>query len=82
VKGEPPLKLDSGPPKLPLKEYMRLEARFQMTQKLDPERYQQLLEWAQHSTLERYAVYEQLSKVVVPQTTHIPDQSAPPADEG
>ncbi len=80
VKGEPPLKLDSGPPKLPLREYMRLEARFRMTEKLDPERYQQLLKWAQHSTLERYGVYEQLSKMVVPQTTHIPDASPPPEE--
>jgi len=80
VKGEPPLKLDSGPPKLRLEEYMRGEARFRMTEKLDPERYRELLKWAQRSALERYAVYEQLSKVVVPQTTHIPDASPPPEE--
>ncbi len=76
--GEPPLKLDSAHPKLPLEEYMKLEARFRMTEKADPERYRQLLAWARKANEQRFAVYEQLAKLVVPQTTHIPDRGPPP----
>jgi pyruvate-ferredoxin/flavodoxin oxidoreductase len=78
--GEPPLKLDSGAPKLKVKEYMQEEARFRITEHLDPERYKQLLAWAQKDTEQRYAVYEQLSKLVIPQVTDIPDRSPPPVD--
>jgi pyruvate-ferredoxin/flavodoxin oxidoreductase len=78
--GEPPLKLDSGAPKLPVKDYMREEARFRITQTLDPERYKRLLHWAQRDAEQRFAVYEQLSKVVIPQVAEIPDQSPPPKD--
>jgi len=80
VAGEPPLKLDSGPPKLKVKDYMQEEARFRITEHLDPERYKQLLAWAQKDTEQRFAVYEQLSKLVVPQLTDIPDPTPPPAD--
>ena len=78
--GEPPLKLDSGPPKLKVKDYMQEEARFRITEHLNPERYKQLLRWAQKDTEQRYAVYEQLSKIVVPQIADIPDTRPPPVD--
>jgi pyruvate-ferredoxin/flavodoxin oxidoreductase len=77
--GQPPLVLDSGGPKLPVKEYMRQEARFRITEKLDPDRYRLLLGWAQRNTEQRYSVYEQLSKVIVPQVNEIPDVGPPPA---
>jgi pyruvate-ferredoxin/flavodoxin oxidoreductase len=77
--GEPPLKLDSSAPKIPAKTYMQNETRFRMTEKLDPERYKQLLRWAQKATEQRFAVYEQLAKVIVPQTGAIPE-AEPPAD--
>jgi pyruvate-ferredoxin/flavodoxin oxidoreductase len=77
--GQPPLVLDSGPPKIPVKDYMREEARFRITESLDPERYKQLLAWAQQNVTQRYGVYEQLAKVVVPQATAIPDVRPPPA---
>ncbi len=76
--GQPPLMLDSAGPKLPVKDYMRQEARFRITEKLDAERYKQLLTWAQRSTEQRYSVYEQLSRVVVPQVNAIPDPGPPP----
>jgi len=38
------------------------------------------LSWAQKDTEQRYAVYEQLSKLVIPQVTDIPDRSPPPAE--
>ena len=79
--GEPPLKLDSGPPKLPVKEYMKQEARFRITENLDVDRYHQLLQWAQRDAERRYAVYEQLSKMTIPQVADIPDTSAPPQDQ-
>jgi pyruvate-ferredoxin/flavodoxin oxidoreductase len=71
--GLPPLQLDSAAPKIPVKDYMRNETRFRMTEKLDPERYKMLLKWAQRSTEQRFAVYEQLAKLTVPQTGAIPD---------
>jgi pyruvate-ferredoxin/flavodoxin oxidoreductase len=77
--GQAPLVLDSGPGKLPVREYMRQEARFRITETLDPERYRQLLAWAQQNVTQRYGVYEQLAKVVVPQATAIPDVRPPPA---
>jgi len=77
--GQPPLVLDSGPAKLPVREYMREEARFRITETLDPDRYKQLLAWAQQNVTQRYGVYEQLAKVVVPQATAIPDVRPPPA---
>jgi len=76
--GQPPLVLDSAGPKLPVKEYMRQETRFRITEKLDPDRYKLLLGWAQRNTEQRYSVYEQLSRVVVPQVNEIPDVSPPP----
>jgi len=76
--GQPPLVLDSGPAKLPVRDYMREEARFRITETLDPERYKQLLAWAQQNVTQRYGVYEQLAKVVVPQGTTIPDVRPPP----
>ena len=76
--GLPPLILDSGGPKLPVKEYMRQEARFRITERLDPDRYKLLLGWAQRNTEQRYSVYEQLSKVIVPQVNEIPDAGPPP----
>jgi pyruvate-ferredoxin/flavodoxin oxidoreductase len=78
--GEPPLKLDSGVPKIPVKEYMRNETRFRMTEKLDPERYKKLLTWAQRATEQRFSVYQQLSHVTIPQTTALPE-GEPPASE-
>jgi pyruvate-ferredoxin/flavodoxin oxidoreductase len=78
--GEPPLKLDSGAPKLRVKEYMQQETRFRITEHLDPQRYKQLLAWAQKETEQRFAVYEQLSKIVIPQVADIPDSSPPPTE--
>ncbi|MDP1823224.1 MAG: pyruvate:ferredoxin (flavodoxin) oxidoreductase [Archangium sp.] len=65
-KGEPALQLDSGPPKFPVGDYMREEARFRITENLDPERYQRLVKQAQLGAQQHYAVLEQLSKLVLP----------------
>jgi pyruvate-ferredoxin/flavodoxin oxidoreductase len=64
--GEPPLKLDSGPPRLSARDYMRNEARFRMVEKVDPERFKRLLAAAERDTRQRYAVYEQLAGLTIP----------------
>jgi pyruvate-ferredoxin/flavodoxin oxidoreductase len=64
--GEPALQLDSGPPKFPVGDYMREEARFRITENLDPERYKKLVKQAQLGAQQHYAVLEQLSKLVLP----------------
>jgi len=63
AKGEPPLKLDSGPPKVELEKYIYNETRFRMLQTSNPERAKQLLQWAQKEVHTRYALYEQLAKL-------------------
>jgi len=64
--GEPPLKLDSGPPRTSARDYMRNETRFRMVEKGDPERFKRLLATAERDARERYAVYEQLAGLTIP----------------
>jgi pyruvate-ferredoxin/flavodoxin oxidoreductase len=64
--GEPPLKLDSGPPKTSVEQYMKNEARFRMVEKLDPKRFERLLDMAKKHAAARFSVYQQLSSVTVP----------------
>ena len=66
AQGEPPLKLDSSDPKVPVEKYMRNETRFRMVEKIDPKRFQQLLEKAQASGSQRWAIYQQLAGLTVP----------------
>jgi pyruvate-ferredoxin/flavodoxin oxidoreductase len=65
AQGEPPLHLDSGPPRRQVAEYTRNEARFRMVEKLDPERFKRLMAAAQRQAAERWSVYEQLARVRV-----------------
>src|SRR6185295_6004998 len=69
-RGEPPLKLDSGPPKIGVAEYMRNEARFRMVERQDPERFKRLLAAAERSAAQRYSVYQQLAGVTIPVEDH------------
>ncbi|MBD3237646.1 MAG: pyruvate:ferredoxin (flavodoxin) oxidoreductase, partial [Candidatus Eisenbacteria bacterium] len=64
--GEPPLKLDSGAPKLPVSEYVKQETRFRIVEKLDPQRYQQLLEASQEVADQRYALYAHMAELTLP----------------
>ncbi|MBD3162127.1 MAG: pyruvate:ferredoxin (flavodoxin) oxidoreductase, partial [Candidatus Eisenbacteria bacterium] len=66
VLGEPPLKLDSGKPKVAVETYTRNETRFRMVEKLDKKRFAHLLEEAQRSATQRFAVYQQLAGLTVP----------------
>ena len=54
---------------------MRNEARFQMVEKQDPERYKRLLARAEKTSAQRFAVYQQLAGLTVPN----PDLAAEPA---
>jgi pyruvate-ferredoxin/flavodoxin oxidoreductase len=64
--GLPPLVLDSAPPKISPTEYMRNEARFRMVEKQDPERFKRLLALAEKSSAQRFAVYQQLAGLTIP----------------
>ena len=46
---------------------MKLEARFRMVEKMDPVRYKGLLELAQDNAEKRWAVYEHLAGLTLPQ---------------
>ena len=63
--GEPPLVLDSSPPKGSLREYMLNENRFRMVEKMDPKRFAMLMEYAERDARRRTETYEQLAKLVV-----------------
>jgi hypothetical protein len=45
---------------------MRNEARFRMVEKQDPERFKQLLALAEKSSAQRFAVYQQLAGLTIP----------------
>jgi len=64
--GEPPLKLDSTPPKTPVAQYMKNETRFGMVEKIDAARYKRLLVEAQRDASQRFAVYQQLAGITIP----------------
>jgi len=84
VKGEPPLHLDSGAPTAKVADYMRNESRFRMIERTDPTRFRQFLKRAQEAAQRRYAVYQQLSGITVPQIEvkeDDPPASAPSAEE-
>jgi pyruvate-ferredoxin/flavodoxin oxidoreductase len=66
AQGLPPLVLDSAPPKVKARDYMRNETRFRMVEKLDPLRFKRLLAMAETRAAQRYAVYQQLAGVKVP----------------
>jgi pyruvate-ferredoxin/flavodoxin oxidoreductase len=64
--GQPPLHLDSGPPKADLLTYLRNENRFRMVEKQDPERFRRLARAAKEASRRRLSVYQQLAGLTVP----------------
>jgi pyruvate-ferredoxin/flavodoxin oxidoreductase len=68
-KGEAPLKLDYGPPKPTVAEYMRNESRFRQIERADPARFKYFLEEAQAAATRRYAGYQQLAQITLPART-------------
>ncbi|MGE0191429.1 MAG: pyruvate:ferredoxin (flavodoxin) oxidoreductase [Planctomycetota bacterium] len=67
--GEPPLQLDSGPPREKVETLLQAEARFRMVEKQDPERFKHLIRRAEEHARNRYAIYEQLAGIAVPRAT-------------
>jgi pyruvate-ferredoxin/flavodoxin oxidoreductase len=65
-RGEAPLVLDSGPPKLDVAAYMEHEARFRMVELRSPERYASSLDAARAGVKQRHAFYEQLARIHLP----------------
>ncbi|MCU0307530.1 MAG: pyruvate:ferredoxin (flavodoxin) oxidoreductase [Thermoleophilia bacterium] len=60
---EHPMRLDSKPPSVPVKQFALQEARFAMLARSDPERFEHLLALAQADVDERRRLYEQLAGV-------------------
>jgi pyruvate-ferredoxin/flavodoxin oxidoreductase len=64
--GEPPLHIDADPMSLPMREYMREEARFRMVELRDPARFERLVAAAERGVVERHALYEQVAHIRMP----------------
>jgi pyruvate-ferredoxin/flavodoxin oxidoreductase len=77
--GEPPLKLDVGAAKGSPREYMRNETRFRMVEKSDPQRFARLLDAAERSARQRFAVYQQLAGLTIPTGDADAEAAAPVA---
>ena len=65
-RGENPMKLDSAAPKGSLRDFTRNETRFQMLERIDPERSAMLQQMAAESVKERFARYQQLAAIKPP----------------
>ena len=59
--------MDIGAPTATVRQYMEGEARFRITEKLDPERFKMLMESARVAAAQRAEIYRQLAEVRVPQ---------------
>ncbi len=64
--GEPPLHIDADPLSVPMRAYMREEARFRMVELRDPERFERLVDAAEAAAMDRHAIYEQLAEIRLP----------------
>jgi pyruvate-ferredoxin/flavodoxin oxidoreductase len=74
--GESPLKLDSGAPKGKLVDFERNETRFRMVELQDPARFRALAEAAQKDVHVRWAMYENLARVLAPVDPAAPGKGA------
>jgi pyruvate-ferredoxin/flavodoxin oxidoreductase len=66
--GESPLKMDSAAPKLDLSAFLDGETRFKQVQQSNPEGYKRMMDQAQLDIRSKYALYDQLSRVMNPAT--------------
>jgi pyruvate-ferredoxin/flavodoxin oxidoreductase len=65
-KGENPMKLDSAAPKGTLRDFTANETRFQMLERINPERSAMLQDMAAESVRERFALYQQMAATKEP----------------
>ena len=63
--GKAPLMLDSKAPSRPLSDYMANETRFQIVNKMNPERYETLLNKAQENVKEKRSLLEHMAEYKV-----------------
>ena len=75
-KGENPMKLDSAAPKGSLRDFTANETRFQMLERINPERSAMLQDMAAESVKERFALYQQMA--TTKESTSAADQSTTP----
>ncbi|MFL6292481.1 MAG: 2-oxoacid:acceptor oxidoreductase family protein, partial [Thermoanaerobaculia bacterium] len=80
LQGEAPLQLDSAAPRIAVLDYMRNETRFRMVEKQDPERFKRLTAAAQLNAAQRYAVYQQLAGITVPQMDEMTQPAPVPVE--
>jgi pyruvate-ferredoxin/flavodoxin oxidoreductase len=66
AEGQPPLVVDAPGGKLRVQDYMNNETRFRMVEKIDPERFRRFAVQAQQAAERRMAVYEHLSRLILP----------------
>ncbi len=66
LQGESPLLLDSPAPSSSIKDFAHNETRFRMVEQIDPVRFRELMAAEQREVTSRFAIYEQLAKLVVP----------------
>ncbi|QQP89328.1 pyruvate:ferredoxin (flavodoxin) oxidoreductase [Skermanella sp. TT6] len=64
--GQPPLQLDSGPPKARLADFMANETRFGVVRRDDPERFRRLLKAAETENRLRLDLYRHMAGFVEP----------------
>jgi pyruvate-ferredoxin/flavodoxin oxidoreductase len=64
--GENPMRLDSPAPKSTLAEFTRNETRFQMLERINPERSAMLMQMAAQSVKDRFRIYQQLAAASEP----------------
>jgi pyruvate-ferredoxin/flavodoxin oxidoreductase len=81
VNGEPPLRLDYGPPSTNVADYMRNESRFRVVERADPERYKTFVAESQAAAERRYAVYSQLAGITIPAVAATHDGNGHPDQE-
>lgn len=67
--GKAPLMLDSKAPSKPLSDYMSNETRFQVVNKMNPERYETLLNKAQENVKEKRSLLEHMAEYKVEEDT-------------
>jgi pyruvate-ferredoxin/flavodoxin oxidoreductase len=75
--GENPMKLDSSAPKASLAEFTRNETRFQMLERINPERSAMLQQMAATSVKEHFALYQQLAAASEPAAAASPETTKP-----
>ncbi|MBI2898245.1 MAG: pyruvate:ferredoxin (flavodoxin) oxidoreductase [Deltaproteobacteria bacterium] len=77
--GDNPLQLDSAAPKIDLSQYTEAETRYRMIERQDPERYRMLLDAARKEVRTRFAMYEMLAALPVPEVAKGGNGSTPKA---